>query len=78
MPDIIISIPPAYTQRVLDAFAALHGWDASGAETKAAFAKRVLVTHIKQTVANYEAQSAGRTAIENARRAAIDDGAGMS
>ena len=78
MADITISIPPAYTQRVLDAFAALNGWDSSGAETKAQFAKRVLVTHIKETVANYEAQAAGRTATENARNAALSDGAGIS
>ena len=60
MPQITINLPAAALTRVKDAFASAYNWDGTG--TKAQFAKRMLIRHIKEVVKGRERESAVDTA----------------
>jgi putative heme iron utilization protein len=58
MAQISITIPDEHLPRVVDAFAALGAWTSDMGVTKAAFAKQMLIEHIKNTVLESEARTA--------------------
>ena len=64
MAQVLITIPDGAVARVLDGFAIRYNYDRNKleAETKAQFAKRMLINFIKQSVVDIEADAARRTA----------------
>jgi len=62
MAQITFDIPAGVTNRVLDALAARHGYNASVDGTKAAFAKKVIKRWIMDEVRAYEGSAAGAVA----------------
>jgi hypothetical protein len=62
MAVISLTIPSAWDNRVLDAFANVYGWNASLGVSKAQFAKQKLIDHIKDVVIMNEGQAAADTA----------------
>jgi len=69
---ILLEIPDAQKDRIIDAFCAKYDYDTRKAksETKAHFAKRILYRIIKNNVISYEAQQAAK----EARDAIIEQG----
>jgi len=69
---ISLTIPDAQKDRIIDAFCAHYGYDVhkKDGETKAAFAKRMLYTIIKNVVISQEAKQAA----DAARDATIQKG----
>lgn len=65
---ITIDIPDAQAIRVIDAYAVAHGWTADASQTKAQFAKQVLLDNIVGVVASQE----GEDAANKARLAAVE------
>lgn len=64
--------------RVLDAFAAVYGYQPTidgtpNPETKAEFAKRQLIAHVRSLVATHESNTAAETARANALAQAESD-----
>lgn len=75
MAQLTIDIPAGQTNRVLDAFATKYGYtgflaDGITPETKAAFAKRIVIKQIKDVVREAEAAAASKTAFDSAAAAA--------
>jgi hypothetical protein len=60
--SITITIPDPVLNRVLDAIAAVNGYNAATDGTKAAFAKAHVIKHIKEQVALSETLAARATA----------------
>jgi hypothetical protein len=70
--EIKLSIPDNIAQRVIDGIAGAHGYqdviigiddsETPNPETKAQFAKRVIIADIKNAVKSYEAIQAAETA----------------
>lgn len=74
--DIIITFDDALTPRILAAFAAIYGYQeyldpptnqVPNTETKAQFAKRMLVVYVKDVVRSYESQIAAEVARKDAK-----------
>lgn len=64
MADITITIPPEVVQRVLDAFAAVYGFDPENEEeqTKAQFARECVIRYVKEVTKGHEAVTASEAA----------------
>lgn len=86
MTTVSIDIPNAVTARVMDAFCAAHGYQATvpdpansdgpyipNPQTKPQYVKAHIANYIKQTVAVYEAQQAAAQATATATAAANTD-----
>lgn len=78
MAQIVVTVPDAVLQRVLDAFAAAYGYQATidgspNPETKAQFARRMVRQYVKNTVVAHEAEQAAITARQTAADAANTD-----
>lgn len=70
MAQITLNIPDAVAGRVLDAFAALYGWDPNGSLTKSQFAKLQIIANIKSVVRDAEGSALTRSYIAQ-REAAV-------
>lgn len=69
MATINLDIPDAAMPRIVDAFAVHYGWHPDLGVTKAVFAKRQLIEHLRLIVLTVEGSAADRQA--SAARAAI-------
>lgn len=54
MPQVVLDIPAAVANRVMDAIAARHGYNALTDGTKAAFCKKFIIELVMQEVRTYE------------------------
>ena len=64
-----LTIPDAVVNRIFDAIAANHGYNAGGGQTKAQFAKQIVIQFLKNEVQSLEsrqAADAARTASDTA------------
>ncbi len=66
MPDLTLTIPPAVSDRVADAFLASYppppGTDVASAPAKLAYVRTLLMNHINAVVAGHEATQASVSA----------------
>lgn len=74
MATITINIPDAVLQRVLDGYAHTHGYQPTlengTTETKAQFARRKIIEHIKSSVRKAEVEQAYNNAVTEAAQKA--------
>lgn len=64
MAQITLTIPDEHIQRILDAFAAVHGYDPVNNGTKAQFARAKLRDFVKEIVVRHELSERQRQAVD--------------
>jgi hypothetical protein len=70
MASVNLTIPDAVVQRVLDAYAATHGYTGVNGQTKAQFLKASLIAELQRTVQSYEGNVAATAAAQTAAQKA--------
>lgn len=71
MANINLQIPDNKIGDIVDAFAALNGWNQSMGITKAAFAKQCVISYVKQTLKTYRGSQLAANA-QSAAAAEVD------
>ena len=70
MAQITIEIPNNIQQRVVDGLAESHGYDSKRHGNKGAYAKKVVIDFIRNTVKSHESRKAGEQAAKQANERA--------
>ena len=66
MAEIKIIIPDSKLQRVIDDICGALNYTGDKGETKAQYAKRMIIKYVKDTMKNYESQQAANVVIDTA------------
>lgn len=73
MADITLSVPPAVTNRVLDAISTRYGYNPAVDGTKAAFVKKWIIKQVMDAVREHEVNTAAATAATTAGTSVTTD-----